>query len=73
MLTDLVASRITCTIIAPTPFLAAIFILFAALSQKLGPGYGRLTPRWCKSLYFTSVVPSNDLLPHRLEDIFDMR
>ncbi|GJE86182.1 RTA1 domain-containing protein [Phanerochaete sordida] len=49
-------TQITCTIIAPTPFLAAIFILFAALSTRLGPSYGRLTPVWYSRIFLTCDI-----------------
>ena len=40
--------RITCTIVAPTPFLAASFIIFGELIKRLGYQYSRLNPKWCK-------------------------
>ena len=40
--------RITCTIIAPTPFIAANFIILGKIVQRLGPAYSRLSPKWCK-------------------------
>lgn len=49
-------TQITCTIIAPTPFLAAIFILFAALSNRLGANYGRLTPAWYSRIFLTCDI-----------------
>ncbi|EKM50076.1 uncharacterized protein PHACADRAFT_188436 [Phanerochaete carnosa HHB-10118-sp] len=49
-------AQISCTIIAPTPFLAAIFILFSALSSRLGPNYGRLTPRWYSWIFLTCDI-----------------
>ncbi|KAF5310456.1 hypothetical protein D9611_012296 [Ephemerocybe angulata] len=37
--------QITCTIIAPTPLLAATFIIFGRLIDRLGSIYSRLTPK----------------------------
>jgi len=45
--------QITCTIIAPTPFLAANFIIFGRLIRTLGYKYSRLSPKWC--MYITST------------------
>ncbi|KIP07455.1 hypothetical protein PHLGIDRAFT_30017 [Phlebiopsis gigantea 11061_1 CR5-6] len=49
-------AQITCTIIAPTPFLAACFIIFSALSQRLGPAYSRLSPRWYSRIFLTCDI-----------------
>jgi len=43
--------QITCTIIAPTPFLAANFIIFGRLIRSLGYKYSRIGPKWCKFLF----------------------
>jgi hypothetical protein len=40
-------TRISSTIIAPTPLLAATFIIFSRVVQRLGTEYSRLTPKWC--------------------------
>lgn len=40
--------RIVATIIAPTPFVAALFIILSKITQKLGVQYSRLSPRWCE-------------------------
>jgi len=37
--------QITSTIIAPTPLVAANFIIFGQIIDRLGPGYSRLSPR----------------------------
>jgi hypothetical protein len=36
-------------VIAPTPLVAANFILLGRIIRRLGPQYSRLTPRRCKS------------------------
>jgi hypothetical protein len=41
-------SRITSTIISPTPLIAVNFILLSWIVTRLGPCYARLTPIWCK-------------------------
>ncbi|KAK7064963.1 RTA1 like protein-domain-containing protein [Favolaschia claudopus] len=38
--------QISSTIIAPTPLLAATFIIMARIVQRLGTSYSRLTPKW---------------------------
>ncbi|KAI0721809.1 RTA1 like protein-domain-containing protein [Fomitopsis betulina] len=38
--------QIICTIIGPTPFVAANFIILGQLIRLLGPCYSRLTPKW---------------------------
>lgn len=43
--------RIVATILAPTPYVAAIFIIFAKITKQLGVQYSRLSPRWCESQY----------------------
>lgn len=40
-------TRIVATILSPTPFLAAIFILFSRIVGRLGIRYSRLSPQWC--------------------------
>lgn len=39
------------TINAPTPLVAAYFIILAEIIRRLGPCYSRLKPRMCKFLY----------------------
>lgn len=39
--------RITTTIIAPTPLVAANFLVLGELIKRLGPQYSRLRPAWC--------------------------
>lgn len=48
--------QIVATIIAPTPFIAAIFIIFARLTERLGVCYSRLTPRWYSTIFLTSDI-----------------
>ncbi|KAJ6457020.1 RTA1 like protein-domain-containing protein [Mycena vitilis] len=45
--------QISCTIIAPTPLLAATFMLFARIVQQLGTSYSRLTPRLYTIIFLT--------------------
>lgn len=45
-----VHNRITTTIIAPTPLVAANFIILGKVIDKLGRQYSRLKPMWCKLL-----------------------
>lgn len=39
------------TINAPTPLVAAYFIILAEIIRRLGPCYSRLKPKMCKSLF----------------------
>ncbi|KAI0692777.1 RTA1 like protein-domain-containing protein [Cytidiella melzeri] len=48
--------QIVCTIIAPTPLLAAVFITFSRLTQVLGIRYSRLTPRWYSRIFLTCDI-----------------
>ncbi|KAF8797776.1 RTA1-like protein [Phlegmacium glaucopus] len=45
--------QITCTIIAPTPFVAAIFIILGKFVQRLGPAYSRLRPKLYSIIFCT--------------------
>ncbi|KAF9035019.1 RTA1-like protein [Hymenopellis radicata] len=38
--------QLTCTILGPTPLLAANFVIMEHLINRLGSGYSRLTPKW---------------------------
>lgn len=49
------AYRICATIIAPTPLLAANFVILGLIIGHLGAQYSRLTPKWCKYLSLTSA------------------
>ncbi|KAI0310094.1 RTA1 like protein, partial [Amylostereum chailletii] len=40
--------QISTTIIAPTPLVAANFILLGRIISRLGPRYSRLSARWCE-------------------------
>ncbi|GJE93225.1 RTA1 domain-containing protein [Phanerochaete sordida] len=46
----------TCLVLAPTPLLAAIFIIFGRLAQAIGSGYGRLTPRLYSRIFLTCDI-----------------
>ncbi|KAI0815000.1 RTA1 like protein-domain-containing protein [Irpex lacteus] len=48
--------QIVCTIIAPTPLLAAIFIIFTRLTEILGTQYSRLSPRWYSRIFLTADI-----------------
>ncbi|EKM50092.1 uncharacterized protein PHACADRAFT_130668 [Phanerochaete carnosa HHB-10118-sp] len=48
--------QIVCLIIAPTPLLASIFIIFSSLTQKIGTWYSRLSPRLCMFLALDIVA-----------------
>ncbi|CAL1716726.1 unnamed protein product [Somion occarium] len=50
--------QIVCTIIAPTPFLAAIFMTFARLTKRLGVQYSRLSPRLYSRIFLTCDIIS---------------
>ena len=41
--------RAVALVVAPTPFVAANFILLGRIIRRLGPQYSRLTPTLCKS------------------------
>lgn len=41
--------RAVSLVVAPTPFVAANFILLGRIIRRLGPQYSRLTPTLCKS------------------------
>jgi hypothetical protein len=45
--------QITCTIIAPTPFIAANFIILGKIIHQLGTSYSRLSPKWYTIIFFT--------------------
>lgn len=49
-------TRISSTIIAPTPLLAAYFIIVGRLIVLLGPQYSRLKPSLCKGTLFLSSL-----------------
>ncbi|KAJ3543828.1 hypothetical protein NM688_g5816 [Phlebia brevispora] len=50
--------QIVCTIIAPTPFVAAIFITFGRLVRRLGERYSWLTPRSYSVIFLTCDIVS---------------
>lgn len=50
--------QICATIIAPTPLLAANFVIFGSIIQRLGTSYSRLSPKWYTILFCTCDVIS---------------
>ncbi|KAF9534640.1 RTA1-like protein [Crepidotus variabilis] len=50
--------QITCTIVAPTPLLAANFVIFGRIIERLGSQYSRLTPKWYTIIFCTCDVIS---------------
>ncbi|KAK0451393.1 RTA1-domain-containing protein [Desarmillaria tabescens] len=48
--------QIVCTILAPTPLVAANFVVLGTLIKKLGPVYSRLTPRMYSIIFCTCDV-----------------
>ncbi|KAF8170088.1 RTA1-like protein [Pholiota molesta] len=50
--------QITATILGPTPFLAANFVIFGAMIQRLGTQYSRLSPKMYTILFCTCDVIS---------------
>ena len=46
--TPQIGCRISTTIIAPTPLVAANFMILGQMIVRLGPCYSRLSPMWCK-------------------------
>ncbi|KAK0488432.1 RTA1-like protein [Armillaria novae-zelandiae] len=57
-LKDPFAMQLTCTILAPTPLLAANFVILEKLIQHLGTGYSRLSPRAYMILFSTCDILS---------------
>ncbi|KAF8965860.1 RTA1-like protein [Flammula alnicola] len=50
--------QITATILGPTPLLAANFVIFGVIIQRLGTQYSRLSPKWYTILFCTCDVIS---------------
>ena len=48
--------RITTTIIAPTPLVAANFIIVEKLINRIGPKFSRLSGKWCKFRFLFFVI-----------------
>lgn len=65
--------RISTTIIAPTPLVAANFTLLGRIIALLGPQYSRLSARWCECLSFSFGLFIALTAACRHEDIFDLR
>lgn len=58
-------NRITTTIIAPTPLIAANFVILGRMIEQLGPEYNRIGPHMCA---LCSVGPNfieNDIESYR--------
>lgn len=53
---DAFMMQICATIISPTPLIAAVFIIFAALVQRLGPCYSRLSARWYTRIFLSCDI-----------------
>lgn len=50
--------EITCTIVAPTPLLAANFVILGEIIRRLGSTYSRLSPKWYTIIFCTCDVVS---------------
>lgn len=50
--------QITCTVLGPTPFLAAVFILAGEVIKQMGSSYSRLTPKYYAIIFCTCDVVS---------------
>ncbi|KDR68318.1 hypothetical protein GALMADRAFT_78795, partial [Galerina marginata CBS 339.88] len=50
--------EITCTIVAPTPLLAANFVILGEIIKRLGSTYSRLSPKWYTIVFCTCDVVS---------------
>ncbi|KAF9033577.1 RTA1 like protein-domain-containing protein [Panaeolus papilionaceus] len=50
--------QITATILGPTPLLAANFVIFGIIIQRLGPQFSRLSPKWYTIVFCTCDVIS---------------
>ncbi|TCD61833.1 hypothetical protein EIP91_007852 [Steccherinum ochraceum] len=48
--------QIVITILAPTPFVGAIFMMFSEVTQKLGEQYSRLSPRMYSRIFLTADI-----------------
>ncbi|TEB22954.1 RTA1-like protein [Coprinellus micaceus] len=50
--------QITATVLGPTPFLAAVFIMFGEVIKQLGSAYSRLTPKYYAIIFCSCDVVS---------------
>ncbi|THH30215.1 hypothetical protein EUX98_g3982 [Antrodiella citrinella] len=48
--------QIVATILAPTPYVAVLFILFSRITQQLGTHYSRLSPQWYSRIFLTGDI-----------------
>ncbi|KAI0375049.1 RTA1-domain-containing protein [Pilatotrama ljubarskyi] len=46
------------TIIAPSPLVAALFIMFGRIAERLGEHYGRLSPAWYSIIFLSCDIIS---------------
>ncbi|TCD71037.1 hypothetical protein EIP91_000536 [Steccherinum ochraceum] len=56
LLQDPYLMQIVATILAPTPYVAALFMIFARVTQHLGEQYSRLSPRLYSRIFLTADV-----------------
>ncbi|KAI0724600.1 RTA1-domain-containing protein [Cerioporus squamosus] len=50
--------QLAVTIIAPSPLVGALFLLFERISERLGAQYGRLSPKWYARIFLTCDIIS---------------
>ncbi|KAJ3815734.1 RTA1 like protein-domain-containing protein [Lentinula aff. lateritia] len=48
--------QITCTILGPTPLIAATFVILGTVIEQLGSSYSRLSPRMCHADVISLIV-----------------
>ncbi|OBZ79181.1 Uncharacterized protein C17G6.02c [Grifola frondosa] len=48
--------QIVVTILAPTPLVAALFIIFSRITERMGTCYSRLSPRWYSRIFLTCDI-----------------
>ncbi|TCD71025.1 hypothetical protein EIP91_000524 [Steccherinum ochraceum] len=56
LLQDPYLMQIVATILAPTPYVAALFIIFAGITRQLGVQYSRLSPLWYSRIFLTADI-----------------
>jgi len=56
LLQDPYLMQIVATILAPTPFVAALFIIFSKITIRLGTHYSRLSPQWYSRIFLTADI-----------------
>ena len=69
--------RISTTILAPTPFIAASFIILGRITKRLGPQYCRLSFKWCEWFclkeYPKTMCTEHIQHTHRHDRVYFMR